>query len=120
MEEKKISNFKKLEGILAFLGENFEISDKSMIHSGLYKLSKIEEYKSILNDFEFSDDKHESQKINNIINSITSLRLLKVIANKYIISSGLAIYYKNNSKEYFGEKEELIKRISNDLKDYLK
>lgn len=123
MDLENIPSYMIVNGIIAFLGEDFEIKQgKLEFCSNFYRLAKKDKYKSILREFHFSNNEYnESLRIISIFDNLLISRLIGIdgINNQFIVSKGFNNIYNRRAEKYFGEHEDLIRNASRELKNYL-
>lgn len=118
-----ISPSRRINGIIAFLGPNFEFTnDKPTLHNIFYKLAQEKKYESLFEDIHFIErgDYHKSSDIISIMDNLMTSQLIKFLGlDKYQVSKGFNEIYTNKANEFFKDKVKLIKEASEKFKQYL-
>lgn len=120
---ERIPKYRIINGIIAFLGGDFRIDNKSDLYRGFHILANDEKYKELLDRINFyrKNGFLSSPQIESIFDNLLISRLVysDVLNNNYGITPGFNKIYEEKSKEFFGKKEELIRKASGNLRNYL-
>jgi hypothetical protein len=107
-------------GIFAYF-DNYEFTtERVRIHNAFYKQAINEKYKALFSDITFSSatEYHKSEELDQCIDNLILSRLLTAQNPdliKYTVSPGLVNYYKSNGASLLEGKNDLVKKVSQDI-----
>lgn len=123
--EKTIKSNRLIGGLLAFLGENSEFSDDiGKLQNALYEISMIDKFKNLFVEIKFFPNQryYYSEEVELAIKNLEMSRLLSIKNPdllKYVVTKDLHEIYDNKADAFFGDKLNVVKDASIELKRLL-